>query len=451
MSLISLKTELRQELKLTPQLLQSMEVLQMNSQELLEYLGKLSEENPTLELSDAPDLRSSFAELRQKASWLDAGTFGTTFTHEEGSAMEPGAPDRELDSLSSFLCDQLERKRLPKPMLALCKYMAELVDEDGYLAQEDLDGLTEMKIPQTMVDQALDTLQSLEPAGVGARDLSECLVLQLSRRKDNVPYAMDIAARFLTELSRKHYGPITKALGASISEIQAAEKAIAALDPHPGQAFQPAEPTLYVRPDVFIIELEGKLQVLLNEYYLPRVSVNPYYSGLAKESDDSEARTYLKEKLRQTKWLLDSLERRGSTLRRCAQAILDAQMPFFSGQTTELSPMNLSSLAETLDLHPSTISRAVRDKYLQCRQGTYPLRYFFSRSVGRQGLSRQAVKQRMLLRFKDENPDRPLSDQALCGLLAEEGIFLARRTVAKYRIEMGVGSSTARRARHQAK
>ena len=204
MSLISLKTELRQELKLTPQLLQSMEVLQMNSQELLEYLGKLSEENPTLELSNAPDLRSSFAELRQKASWLDAGTFGTTFTHEEGSAMEPGAPDRELDSLSSFLCDQLERKRLSKPLLVLSKYLAEMVDEDGYLAQEDLDGLTEMKIPQAMVDQALDLLQSLEPAGVGARDLSECLVLQLSRQEKAVPYAMDIAAQFLTELSRKH-------------------------------------------------------------------------------------------------------------------------------------------------------------------------------------------------------------------------------------------------------
>ena len=325
MNLISLKTELRQELKLTPQLLQSMEVLQMNSQELLDYLGNLSEENPTLELSEASELRSAYAELRQKASWLDAGTFGTSFAHEEDGPPEPGATDKELDSLSAFLCDQLERKRLPKPMLALCKYMAELVDEDGYLTQEDLDGLTEMKIPQTMVDQALDTIQSLEPAGVGARDLSECLVLQLSRRKDNVPYAMDIAARFLTELSRSHYGPITKALGASISEIQAAEKAIAALDPHPGQAFQPAEPTLYVRPDVFIVELEGELQVLLNEYYLPKVTVNPYYSSMAKESDDPEARTYLKEKLRQTKWLLDSLERRGSTLRRCAQAILDAK------------------------------------------------------------------------------------------------------------------------------
>ena len=451
MSLISLKTELRQELKLTPQLLQSMEVLQMNSQELLEYLGKLSEENPTLELSDAPDLRSSFAELRQKASWLDAGTFGTTFTHEEGSAMEPGALDRELDSLSSFLCDQLERKRLSKPLLALSKYLAEMVDEDGYLAQEDLDGLTEMKIPQAMVDQALDLLQSLEPAGVGARDLSECLVLQLSRQEKAVPYAMDIAARFLTELSRKHYGPISKALGITVPEIQAAEKAIAALEPHPGRAFQPAEPTVYARPDVFIVELEGELRVMLNEYYLPRISINGYYSDLARESDDPEARTYLKEKLRQTKWLLESLERRGSTLRRCAQAVLDTQRAFFEGRTTELAPMSLSSLAEILELHPSTVSRAVRDKFLQCRQGTYPLRYFFSRSVGLQGMSRQAVKQRLVLHLKDEDPAHPLSDQTLCKLLEQEGIPLARRTVAKYRSELGIGSSTARRARNSMK
>ena len=447
MSLISLKTELRQELKLTPQLLQSMEVLQMNSQELLEYLGKLSEENPTLELSDAPDLRSSFAELRQKASWLDAGTFGATFTHEEGSAMEPGALDRELDSLSSFLCDQLERKRLSKPLLALSKYLAEMVDEDGYLAQEDLDGLAEMKIPQAMVDQALDLLQSLEPAGVGARDLSECLVLQLSRQEKAVPYAMDIAARFLTELSRKHYGPISKALGITVPEIQAAEKAIAALEPHPGRAFQPAEPTVYARPDVFIVELEGELRVMLNEYYLPRISINGYYSDLARESDDPEARTYLKEKLRQTKWLLESLERRGSTLRRCAQAVLDTQRAFFEGRTTELAPMSLSSLAGILELHPSTVSRAVRDKFLQCRQGTYPLRYFFSRSVGRRGMSRQAVKQRLMLHLKDEDPAHPLSDQTLCKLLEQEGIPLARRTVAKYRSELGIGSSTARRAR----
>lgn len=363
--------------------------------------------------------------------------------------MEPGAMDRELDSLSAFLCDQLERKHLPRPQLALCKYLAELVDEDGYLAQEDLDGLTELKIPQPMIDHALDTVQSLDPAGVGARSLSECLVLQLSRQKDTVPYAMDIAARFLTKLSRGYYGAIAKAFGITATEIHAAEQAIAALDPHPGRSFQPEEPTVYVRPDVFVVELEGEFQVLLNEYYLPHVSVSPYYAALAKDSDDPEARTYLKEKLRQTKWLLESLERRGGTLRRCAQAILDAQRPFFSGATPELAPMSLSSLAAALELHPSTISRAVRDKFLQCRQGTYPLRYFFSRSVGQNGISRQAIKQRLLLRIKEEDPARPLSDQALCGLLASEGIPIARRTVAKYRMELGLGSSTARRARYQ--
>ena len=445
MSLISLKTELRQELKLTPQLLQSMEVLQMNSQELLEYLGKLSEENPTLELSNAPDLRSSFAELRQKASWLDAGTFGTTFTHEEGSAMEPGAPDRELDSLSAFLCDQLERKRLSKPLLALSKYLAEMVDEDGYLAQEDLDGLAEMKIPQAMVEQALDILQSLEPAGVGARGLSECLVIQLSRQKNVVPHAMDIAARFLPELGRRHYGPIVKALGISMAELWTAEKAIAALEPRPGRAFQPQEPIALARPDVFVLETDGELQVVLNEFYLPKVSVSSYYSDMSRSVEDQEARAYLKDKLRQAAWLLDSLERRGNTLQRCAQAILNAQQPFFLGRTTELAPMKLTSLAEALELHPSTVSRAVRDKYLQCRQGTYPLRYFLSRPVGPQGISRQAAKQRLLIHLRQEDPAHPLSDQALCALLEQEGIHLARRTVAKYRMEQGVGSSAVRR------
>ena len=141
MSLVSLKTELRQELKLTPQLLQSMEVLQMNSQELLEYLGRATEENPLLEQEDNASLRSAYEELRQKASWIDGGVYGSTFTHEENGLPERGAMDRETESLSAFLCDQLDRKHLPKPLLALSKYIAELVDEDGYLTQEDLDGL----------------------------------------------------------------------------------------------------------------------------------------------------------------------------------------------------------------------------------------------------------------------------------------------------------------------
>ena len=447
MGLISLKTDLRQELKLTPQLLQSMEVLQMNAQELLEYLNRVTEENPVLEQEDSADLRHSYEELRQKASWLDGGVYGATFTHDDAAFPERGAVDKETESLSSFLCDQLERKRLPKPLLALAKYMAELVDEDGYLAPEDLDGLTELKIPLSLISEALETLQSLDPAGVGARSLSECLLLQLARQEHVSPAVMDITARFLPELGKKHYGPICRELGLTMEEVRAAEKVISGLDPHPGRAFQPAEPTVYVRPDVFIVELDGELRAVLNEYYLPQISVSDYYVRLLRESDEPEPRDYLRQKLQQAKWLLNSLERRGGTLRRCADAILEAQRPFFTGQTTALAPMSLSTLADTLGLHPSTISRAVRGKYLQCRQGTYPLRYFFSRAVTEQGPSRQAVQQKLLALLASEDPCHPLSDQRLCRLLAEDGMEVARRTVAKYRMELGVGSSAARKHR----
>jgi len=445
MSLVSLKTELRQDLKLTPQLLQSMEVLQMNSQELLEYLNQISEENPLVEQEESPSLRSAYDELRQKASWIDGGPHGGSFARDDISAPERGAADRQLESLSAFLCDQLDRLRLPTPLLALSRYIAEMVDDDGWLTQDDLDSLLDLNIPQPLINEALTIVQSLDPAGVGARSLSECLLLQLARRDHVSPAVMDIVSRFLPELSRRHYGPISRELNLTVEEIQAAETVISSLEPHPGRAFQIAEPTVYVRPDIFIVELDGELKAVLNEYYLPRVSISDYYSRLLKESDEKDTRDYLQQKMQQAKWLLNSLERRGSTLRACAEAILDAQRPFFAGETGELAPMSLSSLAETLEVHPSTVSRATRGKFLQCRQGTYPLRYFFNRAVCEQGPSQQAVKRKLLELVQNEDPRRPLSDQRLCQSLAGQGIQVARRTVAKYRIELGIRSSTARK------
>ena len=184
MSLIHLSTELRQELKLTPQLLQSMELLQMNSQELVDYLNQVSEENPLVEQTDLAELHRAYDALRQKVHWINGGL------PEDGRGAMPerGAADRETESLAAFLCDQLERRRLPKPLLALCRYLAELVDEDGRLSQEDLDGVAALKIPQPLIQQALETLQSLEPAGVGARSLSECLLLQLARQRTPLPW-----------------------------------------------------------------------------------------------------------------------------------------------------------------------------------------------------------------------------------------------------------------------
>lgn len=442
MSLVQLKTELRQELKLTPQLMQSMEVLQMTSQELLEYLSRQAEENPLLDQSDPPE--RAYEELRRQAGWIDGGVRERASFAHGGEAPEAGALDGGLESLAAFLRDQIHRLRLPRPLAALCGYLAELVDGDGYLAQEDLDGLAALNIPRDLTERALDVLQSLDPPGVGARSLSECLLLQLSRRGGADPAAMEIAARFLPELGRKHYAAIAQKLGITAEAVREAEAVVASLEPRPGRAFQGAEPTLYVRPDVFVAELEGEWKVVLNEYYLPRVSVNGYYLRLLKSADEKETRDYLRQKLRQAKWLLDSLERRGSTLRRCAEAVLEAQLPFFAGKSAALVPMSLSALAERLELHPSTVSRAVRGKYLQCRRGTYPLRYFFSLPVAG-GVSRQAAKQTLLSLIREEDRRRPYSDQELSRLLGERGIPVARRTVTKYRLELGLGSSAARK------
>ena len=212
MSLIHLSTELRQELKLTPQLLQSMELLQMNSQELLEYLNQVSEENPLVEQTDLSELHKAYEALRQKVHWINGGL------PEDGPGAMPdrGAADRETESLSAFLCDQLERRRMPKPLLALCRYLAELVDEEGRLSQEDLDGVADLKISQPLIQQALETLQSLDPAGVGARSLSECLLLQLARQENASPLDMEIVRRFLPDLGKKHYGLITRELHAAV-------------------------------------------------------------------------------------------------------------------------------------------------------------------------------------------------------------------------------------------
>lgn len=440
MNPLSLKTELRQQLKLTPKLMQSMAVLQMNSQELLAYLGRLAEENPVLEREEPSGLREAYGELRQRAAWMDAGVPGWS-----EAPPERGAADRETESLAAFLRDQLERKRLKKPLLALGSYLAELVDGDGYLAEEDLDGLREMNIPQDLIQEALAQVQSLDPAGVGARSLSECLLLQLDRRGEADGLVREIVRRFLPELSRKHYGPIAKALGTSVQDIQRAESAIAALDPHPGRAFQPAEPAEYIRPDVFVVEEDGDLRVVLNDYYLPKITVSGYYTRLFKESGDQETKDYLRQKIQQAKWLLDSLDRRGKTLRRCAEAILAAQRPFFRGETGALAPMDRQTLAAELGLHVSTVSRAVQGKYLQCRQGTYPLGYFFNRRLGEEGPSRQAVKRRILELVAEEDQRKPLSDQRICDRLGLEGIQLSRRTVAKYRMELRIAPASGRR------
>lgn len=441
---LHLTQHLRNELHLTPQLLQSMKILQMNTDELISYLKEAVNENPVLEYADDGALPAEFAALKERFSWIDTSPVSATFRHEDAERPEYGREDLRNETLLAFLLDQLGRLKLPKPAAAAAEYLARLIDDDGYIDQDDIDATVEMGVPGELAEEALSILQSLDPPGVGARTLSECLLLQLDRRGVNDPAAEAIIWNCLPELGKKQYAAIGRKLSLSEAEIRAAEKTIVSLDPKPCSAFETQETAVYVRPDIYVVEENGVLTAIVNEYSLPRVGLSSYYENLAKEADD-ETRKWLKERMHGAKDLLDSLSRRKSTISRCADALIQIQQAFFLEKSPDPVPMRLTDLADLLGIHPTTVHRALRDKYLQCRQGVYPLSFFFSRSVS--GRSRIAVKRQLALLIRDEDPEKPLSDRKLSELLSGGGVTVAVRTVAKYRAELGIAGSFARKRR----
>ena len=401
-----------------------------------------------LEAEDSARREREAAELLQRFRWLDSRAVspGASLAAMD-PAQEPGAPARELESLFFFLRDQLQRLRLPRPLEALTEYLARLLDENGYLDPEDLEDLLDRRIPEELLEQAVETLQSLEPAGVGARSLGECLLLQLRRRQPPQPLAEKICLEHLSALGERRYRAIAHSLRVTEAEVEQAARLIAGLDPKPGRSFSGSELNLYVRPDVLVLREGDSLQVLINDYYLPRLSLSKTYAQLYESSEDEEVHAYLQKKIQQAKWLMDSLARRGNTLRRCVETILELQRPFFLGTQEELAPMTLSLLADRLDLHVSTVSRALRGKVLQCWRGSYPIQKLFSRSPGDQDISSQAIRRRICQLVSGEDKTRPYSDEKLRERLLAEGIYIARRTVAQYRVSCGIPASTARRER----
>lgn len=452
--MISFKTNFeqttRQELRLSPHLVLSVEILQLDSVELADYLNKLSEENPMLELGLSASSSEDLNSVRYRERWLAPSGFHTgTISTDMLEISKIGVSNSLEESLSFFVSDQLERASLPKPLLTVCQYLVSLLDDNGYLQNEDLELLRSREIPPDLLDRGIQTIQSMEPAGIGARSLSECLMLQCQRFQNSPPYAQEIISRFLPEISRGHYGPICHALQINNKDVQQVVEYISKLNPRPGAEFQADYQPQYVIPDIYIIEQEGNLQTVINDVALPRLSINNYYRQLLNGPLDNETREYLQKKLQQINWVRESILHRNTTIQKCAERIMDVQQEFFRGNTTKLAPMSFSEMAEYLDLHPSTISRAIKNKYLQCNQGTFPLRYFFNRAVGSQGVSRQSVKQLLLHLIREENHDTPYSDQELYEILVEQKIDISRRTIAKYRLESGIPSSTMRRKKYR--
>lgn len=439
---------------LSPQMIQALEVLQMGSLELSAYLERLMEENPVLE-QDAPaeqaeDDRALL--LRRKLEWLRSTDVQNCWYHQQDveddydPLAQSGCSPME-ESLTYYLRSQVRFDQLPSPVAQVTEALMERLDSNGWLDESVHDLAVHLSVPERTVEEALRVLQGLDPAGVGARDLSECLCLQLKRRGEQ-GLALTIAEHCLEDMSRDHYNLIAKRTGASRSEINAACALIRSLNPRPAMGFSARENLRYLIPDLIVVKFEDRFQLITNDSYLPSLRLSEYYSRLFHDTDDPQVKEYLNAKLAQADQVVRSVAQRRSTLSSCARFLVDRQEAFFRCGPGHLLPLTLADAAQALGLHESTVSRAVRDKYLQCTYGVYPLGYFFTRSVGgSDGEAATADRAHALLRalIDGEDKRKPLSDQALVRLLTEQGVALSRRTVAKYRSELGIPSTAGRK------
>lgn len=439
--------------------LQSIEMLQLSTQELDAYIRELSLSNPLVEPDEvtpsSPEGRQE-DDLLRKLKWLEDNDYQNRFYQRvDDDELDPLAllpSDGGLEeTLFRFLSRQVHQLGLSESMAQIVRYLAACLDDNGYF-RIPLEELSQnSSIPVSKLEEGLTILRRLEPAGVGAADLSQCLELQLHRIHETGP-ALSIVRCYLPLLAKRHYRDIAARLGITQEEVLQAERLIRELEPRPGAVFQQPEQIPYILPDVFVEEDKtGRLIARTRRRERPPFRINSYYRQLLSESQDKEVKEYLTDKLRQAEGVLSAIGQRESTLQRCAQVIVDRQAAFFRQGPQALLPLRMSDVAEELELHESTISRTVREKYLQCSKGVFPMSYFFSRAAtaGGDAPSFGGTAARALLRrlIDGEDKSKPLSDQKLCELMAQEDCPISRRTVAKYREELNIPSAFARKTR----
>ena len=444
--------------QLSQQQLQSIEILQLSTLELEQYIQNLAEENPVVDL-DPPQNTEHVPQkddLIHRLQWLEENDYQNRYYQSNGNDnLDPfyqaGNSGGLEESLTSFLQRQLQRLHLACATEELVDYLIFCLDEDGYFRIPLAELASELRVPLFRLASALNILRSLEPAGVGAETLSQCLELQLTRAHYSGP-ALDIVRHHLDDLSRHHYQEIARKLSISVEQVHDAKKIIQDLEPKPGLIFSSEEQVLYIQPDIYVIEENGRFVAHTKQDRSNFFQISGYYQRLYTESTDTETREYLAGKLHQAEGVLDAIQRRERTIKRCAQAILDHQQEFFRKGPHALTALYMTDVAQELDLHESTVSRTIREKYLQCSFGIFPLRYFFAASAVTSGgeaqaTSTTAAKALLQKLVSEEDPVHPLSDQKIAEKMALLGCPISRRTVAKYRNELSIPGTYGRKAR----
>ncbi len=479
----SLQLRQSQQLTMTPQLQQAIRLLQLSTLELSGEIQEMLVENPLLEQQEPETTAEpqeaptdTVAETEPQAHNGDQEGLESLEGQEEGwdryfDAMPTATPragnldtdDRPLEipdspeeSLHDHLYWQLNLTRLSLKDSMIAEAIIDAIDEDGYLQAgiEEIRHILadEFQAEPEEIETVLHRIQRFDPLGVGARNLRECLLIQLGELDENehaaLPLARKLVEEHLEQIASQDLPALKKALQAEEDKIRAAIALVQSLEPKPGKLFD-SSPVEYITPDVHVYKLGGRWQVTINEQLIPRLRLNQYYLNLMQQARQDEAR-YMKAQLQEARWFIKSLETRNDTILRVAQCIVDHQQGFFEHGPEAMKPLVLKEVAEQLDLHESTISRVTTRKYMYTPRGIFEFKYFFSSHVSTRdgsGCSAIAIQAMLEKLIREEDPAKPLSDSKLASLLNERGIQVARRTVAKYREALGIGSSSERKKR----
>lgn len=351
-------------------------------------------------------------------------------------------------SLKEYLQEQLVGTDIDQYTLSICKYIIESLDYRGYLEISTKELAEELTISEEIVEKALTVVQGLEPYGIGARNIQECLLIQSIKLNvfDNIIEKMIL--NHLENIAENKYEAVGKALNISPREAQRYGDLIKRLEPKPSRGFYTGEEVNYIIPDAEVKNVDGEFFILMNESVLPRLMVNKTYKDVLQNNKDSETNAYVKEKINQALFLIKSIEQRKNTLYKVLECLVDKQKEFFIHGKQHIKPLTLKEVAEKINVHESTVSRAVRDKYVLTSYGTIKIKDLFQSGMSsnnNEDMATIKIKNEIKEIINEENKSKPLSDQAISSMLAEKNMNISRRTVAKYREELGIKSSSMRK------
>lgn len=471
---LRLQLKLAQKLVMTPQLRQAIKLLQLNRLELSDALQAEIEQNPALEedvspLEPAENVLSLSSTTEQSAesgreqditekvevsdnlsdvNWEDyANNFDSNFSfaHETPPADAPSQFEfiSEKPGLMAYLQWQLAHCELDVKEKEIALYFIGNLNRYGFLEVEVEDVVVATDCEKDEAEYVLEVIQDLDPPGIGARDISESLYLQLERKGKGHSLAAEIVQHHLPLLVARNIKAISKATGRKKLEVvRAVDFITTELTPFPGLPYA-SENTNYIVPDVYIEKIDGEYVIRLNDEDIPRLRLSTHYQELLRDSKDMEktSRNYISDKLKNADWFIKSLHQRQQTIYKVVDSLLKFQRDFFENGPRYLRPLILKDVANDIEMHESTISRVTSNKYVHTPQGIYELKYFFSTAIPREGgdaLAAESVKVRIKKMIQEEDKNKPLSDNAISKKLAERDIKIARRTVAKYREQLKI-------------